>query len=209
MSYRKPSLQIKAIIFDLGNVLIHYDAERAGRRFARTSGVPFEKIWKHFFTSRAEKAYTRGEISTREFFNHSRRALNSKVDLATFRKLWNEIFWENKEMRPILKKLSRRYPLYLISNTNALHFDYVRKKFPATFRHFTRAFPSHWVGRRKPDRRIYWRVLRAIRLQPGETVFIDDMKRFVEAAKGVGMKGIRFRSVRQLTTELRKFGVQI
>ena len=75
---------MKAIIFDVGNVLIHYDAERAARRFAREAGIPFEKVWKHFFTSRTEKAYTRGEITTREFFRHARRVFNSKINFRRF-----------------------------------------------------------------------------------------------------------------------------
>ena len=199
---------MKAIIFDVGNVLIHYDAERSAKRFSRKAGVSFEKVWRHFFTSRTEKAYTRGEISTREFFRHARRAFNSKIDFPTFSKLWNDIFSENQGIRPILKKLNRRYPLYLISNTNALHFNHVRRRYPGIFRHFRRTFPSHLVGRRKPDPRIYWKVLKAIRLRPEETLFIDDMPRFVEAARKIGMNAIRFRSNAQLRKELRKFGIE-
>ena len=198
---------IKAIIFDLGNVLIHFDAVRAARRFSRRAKVPFEKVWRHFFTSRIEKAYTRGEISTREFFNHARGAFNSRIDFKTFTRLWNDIFWENRGIRPILRKLSKRYPLYLISNTNELHFDYLKREFRGIFGYFKRTFPSHEMGRRKPDRRIYWKVLRSLRLKPGETVFIDDMPRFVKAARQVGMKGVRYRSNRQLVRELRRLGV--
>lgn len=200
---------MKAIIFDLGNVLVHYDAAKAARRFHRQSGIPLGKIWRHFFTSRVEKAYTRGEISTREFFLHSKRVFNSQIDFATFSKFWNDIFWENKAIRPILRKLSARYPLYLISNTNELHFNYVQKHFPEIFRHFRRTFPSHRMGRRKPDPRIYWKVLKSVRLRPEETVFIDDAPRFVRAARQVGMKGIRFRSNPQLKRELRRLGIKL
>lgn len=200
--------QVRAILFDLGNVLIHFDAVRAARRFAREADVPFEKVWRHFFTSRVEKAYTRGEITTREFFRHAKAAFNSHVDFPSFQKIWNDIFWENRGIRPLLRRLSCRYPLYLISNTNRLHFDHVKRRFPQIFRHFKKTFPSHVVGRRKPDPRIYWKVLKAIRLRPEETVFIDDMPRFVEAARKVGMKGVRYRSISQLKRELRKVGVQ-
>jgi len=200
---------VKAVIFDLGNVLIHFDAVRAARRFSRQAQVPFEKVWRHFFTSRIEKAYTRGEISTHDFFKHARRAFNSRINFKTFSQLWNDIFWENRGIRPILRRLSRRYPLYLISNTNELHFNHVKREFPEIFRHFKRTFPSHEVGRRKPDRRIYWRVLRSVGLTPEEAVFIDDMPRFVRAAKRVGMKGISYRSNSQLVRELRRLGVQL
>lgn len=200
---------IKAVIFDLGNVLIHFDAHRAANRFARKAKVPVEKVWRHFFTSRVEKAYTRGEISTREFFRHAREAFHSTIDFATFSRLWNDIFWENRGIRPILGKLSRRYPLYLISNTNALHFNHVTRRFPQIFRHFRRTFPSHIVGRRKPDPRIFWKVLKRIRMRPEEVAFIDDMPNFIKAAEKIGLKGIRFRSNRELKQELRRLGVKL
>ena len=200
---------MKAVIFDLGNVLIHFDAQRAARRFAREAEVREEKVWKHFFTSKTEKAYTRGEITTREFYRHAKRAFSSTIGFQTFSGLWNDIFWENKGIHPILKRLGRRYPLYLISNTNALHFNYVRRRFPKIFGHFKRTFPSHLVGMRKPDPRIYWRVLRTVKIRPEEAVFIDDMPLFVEAARKIGIKGIRFRSNAQLRRELRRLGIKL
>jgi len=200
---------IKAVIFDLGNVLIHFDAIKAGKRFAKEANIPFEKVWKHFFTSKVEKAYTRGEITTRQFFTHSQKAFESEIDFETFADLWNDIFWENKKMRPVLKKLSQRYPLYLISNTNELHFNHVQRRFPLVFKHFKKTFPSHKMGKRKPDRRIFWNVLKTIKLKPEETVFVDDMPHFIDAAKKVGMKGICFRSDVQLKKDLRKLKVQI
>ena len=199
---------IRAIIFDLGNVLIHFDAVRAARQFSRKAKVPFEKVWDHFFTSKAEKAYTRGQITTREFYLHAKRAFNSKINFKTFAGLWNDIFWENRGIHSILVRLGRRYPLYLISNTNALHFNHVRKEYAHLFRHFDRTFPSHRMGHRKPDPRIYRKVLKAIRLRPEETIFVDDIPKFIEAAKKVGMNGIRFRSNRQLTRELRRLGIK-
>ena len=50
------SLKIKTVIFDLGNVLLNYDAEKAAKQFAASCGVPVKKVWEHFFTSSVEKA---------------------------------------------------------------------------------------------------------------------------------------------------------
>lgn len=199
----------QAIIFDLGNVLIHFNAVRAARRFSRETGVPFEKVWKHFFISRIEKAYTRGEITTQAFFNHACKAFHCRMDFKTFARLWNDIFWENRGIRPILKGLAKHYPLYLISNTNELHFDHLQKTFPEILGRFRQMFPSHRVGRRKPDPRIYWKVLRTIKRRPEETLFVDDMPKFVNAARRIGMKGIRFRSNAGLRKELRRLGIKL
>lgn len=204
---RAAGTPIRALIFDLGNVLLNYDAHKAARRFARACNVSLLKVWLHFFTSPTEKAYTRGEISTYEFYRHAKRALDFPVPYRTFRHYWNDIFTENAGMDSLLARLARRYPLYLISNTNRMHFEHVKRKFKI-LRHFKRTFPSHELGHRKPDREIYEKVLKRIRLAPEETVFIDDHPKFVRGARRVGMHALRFRSRAGLLRDLRRLGVQ-
>lgn len=203
---RKP--EIKSVIFDLGNVLLNYDAEKAAKQFAAACGVPVKKLWGHFFTSSVEKAYTRGEISCREFYAHARKVFKIPVTYAAFRNYWNDIFWENEGMQPLLAKLKKHYPLYLISNTNRMHFEHIKKKFKV-LKHFKKTFPSHEVGARKPEREIYKRVLSKIRLKPEETVFIDDMPDFVAGARKAGMYAIQFKGKEKLIRDLKKMGIKI
>ena len=203
----KKQLKIKAILFDLGNVLLNYDAYKAANRFAKVCKVPRIKVWIHFFTSPTEKAYTRGHISSYEFYRHAKQVLKFPIDYPTFRHYWNDIFWESGGMDPFLARLRRRYPLYLISNTNAMHFDHIKKKFKI-LRHFKKTFPSHEVGHRKPEPEIYEKVLAKIRMRPEETVFIDDVPKFVDGARKVGMHAIRFRNKKQLVKDLAKLGVK-
>ncbi len=205
---RSETKEIKAVIFDLGNVLLKYDARKSARQFAKSCRVPILKVWEHFFISPTEKAYTRGQISSHAFYKHSKQALKFPVDYKTFRHYWNDIFWENDGMDPLLEKLKERYPLYLISNTNEMHFEHIKSKFKI-LRHFKRTFPSHEVGCRKPEPEIYTKVLKKIKFKPEETVFIDDMPKFVEGARSVGMHAIRFRTKEQLIRDLRKLGVQV
>ncbi len=200
--------KIKSVIFDMGNVLLNYDAKKAAKRFSQGCKVPIIKVWIHFFTSPTEKAYTRGEISCREFYNHAKQALKFPVDFKTFKHYWNDIFWENPGMDALLGKLKKKYPLYLISNTNKMHFDYIKGKFKM-LRHFKKTYPSHEVGHRKPEAKIYEKVLADIKLKPEETVFVDDVKKFVDGAKAVGMHAIRFKKKEQLIRDLRKLGVSI
>jgi putative hydrolase of the HAD superfamily len=197
---------IKAIIFDLGNVLLHYNAYKAARQFAKECRVPLVKVWIHFFTSPVEKAYTRGEISSYDFYRHARDVLKVPVSYRVFRHYWNDIFWENEGMDELLQRLKKHYPLYLISNTNEMHFNHVKRRFKI-LRHFKKTFPSHEMGYRKPDREIYEKVLRRIKLLPQETVFIDDIPKFVRGARRVGMHAIRFRSKNQLIRELHRLKI--
>ncbi len=199
--------EIKAVIFDLGNVLVNYDVEKAAKRFSAVSGLSTREIWKRFFLSKFEQAYTRGELSTREFHRIACKTLGVTVPLATFRHYWNDIFWENPGMDKLLTRIKKHYPLYLISNTNALHFTHVRRQFKI-LRHFKRVFPSHEVGARKPDSKIYRRVLKKIGFLPNETVFIDDMKSFITGARKTGMHAIHFKGRPALLKSLRKLGIK-
>ena len=205
---KKKTAPIKAVLFDMGNVLLHYDATKACKRFAKASGTSFLKLWLHFFTSQVEKAYTRGEISSREFYKHSLKACKIHIPYEDFKKHWNEIFWVNEGMEKILTRLKKRYPLYVISNTNDLHYEYICKEFPI-LRHFKELFPSHKVGARKPDAKIYEKVLKKIKHKPEETVFVDDVPKFVRGAKKVGMQAVRFRSNERLVRDLKKLGVKL
>ena len=198
---------IKAILFDMGNVLIFFDAKRSSKAFSEAVGVPEDKIWQTFFVSDLERAYTRGEISSEDFFRRVSKQFPQKMDFATFARLWNDIFSENHDMEDLLKKLKKHYPLYLISNTNDLHFEYVRAQY-GILHHFTKCFPSHAVGHRKPDRSMFEHVLREIKLKPEETVFIDDITEFIESAKSLGIHGVQFTSRQALESDLRRLGIK-
>ena len=191
----------------MGNVLLNYDARKAAKRFSKACKVPITKIWVYFFTSPVEKAYTRGEISTREFYEYAKAALKIPVDLETFQFYWNDIFTENPGMESLLRSLKRRYPLYLLSNTNEMHFNFIRGKYPKIFRHFKKTFPSHEMACRKPDREIYEKVLKMTKSRPEETIFIDDAPKFVEGARKTGIRAIRFYTKERLLKDLEKMGV--
>lgn len=206
MEHKNP--EIKAVIFDLGNVLVNYDVGRAARRFSKAGGISQLRIWAHFFLSKFEQAYTRGEISTAEFYREASRIFKKPVPYKTFKHYWNDIFWQNPGMDRLLSRLKKHYPLYLISNTNLLHFTHIKKQF-RILRHFKKMFPSHEVKARKPELRIYRRVLKKIGLRPEETVFIDDMKSFIEGAKKTGMHTIRFRGLKPLIQSLKELGVHV
>ena len=204
---KNKNIEIKAVVFDLGNVLVNYNVKKAARRFSEAGGISQIRIWAHFFLSGFEKAYTRGEISTREFYQAATRVFKKPIPYKTFKQYWNDIFWQNPGMEQLLTRIKKHYPLFLISNTNALHFSHIKKEFKV-LRHFTKTFPSHEVGARKPELRIYRRVLKKIGLKPQETIFIDDMKSFIDGAKKVGMRTIHFRNLKQLTQDLKRAGIK-
>ncbi len=201
------STDIKAILFDLGNVLVFYDTRRASKAFSEALSVSEIEVWNAFFISDVEHAYTTGEISSREFYERVSGQFPSKLSFEVFAKIWNDIFLENEEMPELLERLEKHYPLYLISNTNDLHFEHIRKQFNV-LHYFKRCFPSHEVGHRKPDPETFRHVLSQIGLEPAETVFVDDTPDFVASARSVGIQAIQFHSRKILEGELRQLGVK-
>lgn len=198
---------IKAILFDMGNVLLFFNARISSKAFAEATGLSEEEIWELFFISELEKSYTRGEISSKVFYERVCPYFPKKINYETFTRLWNDIFTENLEMDELLEGLKKHYPLYMISNTNDLHFEYIKKNFNIT-KHFTGFFPSHEVGHRKPNPAMFQHVLKEIKLKPDEAVFIDDILEFVESARKLGINAVQFTSRKKLEQDLRNLGIQ-
>lgn len=197
---------IKGIFFDLGNVLVKFDAGIAAAKLSKAFGVGVEQLWKDLFVSDLERAYTTGKITSLEFFNQIKSHYPAKVGFEDFAEMWNDIFTENDGMLDLVAVLSKRYPLFLISNTNELHFEFIKREFPV-LKHFKRHFPSHEVGYRKPDEAIFRHALQETHFNANESVFIDDVTEFVQAARRVGMHAIQFVSCEALTVELKKLGI--
>jgi putative hydrolase of the HAD superfamily len=96
--------------------------------------------------------------------------------------------------------------VYLLSNTNHLHYEFIRKNF--AFPRFIRgAVLSFRLGLRKPGAGIYKAALRRARVRAPQALFIDDMPENVEGARAVGMRAIRYEGAKKLERELRKLGL--
>ena len=109
-------------------------------------------------------------------------------------------------MLELAASLATRLPRILLSNTNAIHMDYVLKQFPM-LQEFDAQIYSHEIGLLKPDRAIYALALRRSGLEAGRTLFIDDLHVNVEGARTVGLQAIQFEHIGQVRQELTKLGV--
>jgi putative hydrolase of the HAD superfamily len=178
---------IAAVAFDLGNVLVKVDHLRFCRGLAELAGWPPQEIYAAVFQSRLEPGYDRGRLSSREF--HRRLQARFRLDLPfpRFRDLWNEIFDPLEDMQEVVARLARRYPLYLLSNTNPLHFRYVREHFASLLKHFRALILSYRVGSRKPEAAIFQALLREVGLPAARILYIEDNEDFVAAARTHGL----------------------
>jgi HAD superfamily hydrolase (TIGR01509 family) len=102
--------------------------------------------------------------------------------------------------------LARSYPLFLLSNTNALHFDYIQENYPV-LKHFFQFILSYKVGSRKPEKGIYEYLLQQAGLPPEQILFIDDKMPFVAAAREHGIQAWQFTSREALQQQLIEAGL--
>lgn len=194
----------KAILFDLGNVIIDFDFTPAFRKLSRASRHSAAEIETFFLSSGLEVLYDGGKISSRQFYACVKKELKHGLNYAEFKKTWNEIFTLNKKIANLIERLRPHYRLVLISNTNAMHYEHARLKYPV-LRHFDRAILSFKEKVRKPDARIYRKAIKACRASAGEIFYIDDREDLTKAAATLGFKTFAYKNnVKELTKKMKE-----
>ena len=109
-------------------------------------------------------------------------------------------------MLGVLRWLQTRYPLVLLSDTNEIHFGFVRRRVES-LRLFDHLVLSYEVGVMKPDPRMYEEVVRRARVPAQACLFMDDRLANVEGAKRLGMHAFQFESVGQCLVRMKELGV--
>ncbi|PIR18624.1 MAG: hypothetical protein COV48_06520 [Elusimicrobia bacterium CG11_big_fil_rev_8_21_14_0_20_64_6] len=199
-------MAIKAVFFDIGNVLLRFSNKRILRKFAWAVGRHPVKVARHIWKGRIVDRIERGEVTSEEIHGLFVSELGYKGDYARFKTLWCDHFTLDRGSFSVLKNLSERMPTYLLSNTNALHIDHIRSRY--TFPSLVKgAILSHEVHLRKPQKEIYEAALKLSRTAPEETVFIDDLEENCAGARKAGLHAIRYRGAKDLKKRLAALGV--
>ncbi len=200
-------LNLAAVAFDLGNVLVRVDHARFCRRLAlRAQRTPAE-IYAQIFESDLEWDYDTGRLTSEEFYRRVTGRFGLSLPYPQFCAMWNDIFDPMEGMEEVLDGLTARYPLYLVSNTNPLHFEYIRARFPGVLRHILGFILSFEIGSRKPEPGFYQALVRATGQPPARCLFIDDKAPFVEAARRHGLPAWQFTTRADFQRSLVQFGV--
>lgn len=133
-------------------------------------------------------AYESGQSTEEEFISAAIRETGFKGDQGEFIRIWCEIFTENEQMTGLIRALAGQgHNLYLLSNTNRLHLDYLQRTYPA-FGYFSGGIYSHEAGSMKPDEAIYRAALDRFSLTPRETLYIDDLPENIKTGEQLNLK---------------------
>jgi HAD superfamily hydrolase (TIGR01509 family) len=200
--------KFRAIIFDIGRVLIRVDISRAMDGLASGLALTPQDIWFAIQNDPRWLDWQEGRISPRDWHLHLTKRLGASLTFEQFSEVWNRALDPNPiHSESFLENLSKNYRLAVLSNTDPIHMSYEEARFPF-FRFFPIRIYSFRVGASKPDPVIYRQALQACKVRAEEAVYIDDVVAYVEAAQRLGMTGIVFQSPEQLRSDLRDLGIR-
>lgn len=184
---------IKNIILDLGGVIINLDTQQPFNAFKELFTDNYSEIEATFTAMNLFNNFEVGKITAEEFilfFLNRHPNLTSKQVVA----IWNSMLLDiPKERVVLIRKLALKYNVFLLSNTNEIHLTQINKYLFDAYgitsinSLFKKAYFSHEVGFRKPDAEIFKLVLNENKLNPSETLFVDDSIEHIQSAQQLGI----------------------
>jgi glucose-1-phosphatase len=189
----------EAIIFDFGGVLLDLDIEKTYEELSRLVG--FDPIDTDILVSKLYESFEEvetGQIAGETFIWRIQNLTDKNIDPVKILHAWNAMLlgW-NKSKLDFLERIGKKYPVYLLSNTNELHIDWVMKDLDKNHqitdfdtRFFKKTYYSHKIGFRKPDEEAFNYVLIDAKLDPSKTLFVDDNYTNILGASKLGFQVI-------------------
>ena len=192
---------IKNIIFDLGGIILNIDFKQTELAFAELGVGNFNQYYTLQSVSPLFEKLELGLITPEAFYDEFRTVVKVSLTNEQIRDAWNALLLDFPAERiQFLEALNKKYKIYLLSNTNKIHYDAFIKIFDEQTgkgdfnKYFIKPYYSHEINLRKPNKECFEFVLKKENLNAEETLFIDDSETNVEAAKTVGLNTIHLPS---------------
>ena len=197
---------MKYFFFDLGNVLVHFDAMIACRNVGRLVGRDEKEIFEGLYGSGIEVDYEHGNLTDEEFAQAFRQRLGVDCTTADLLHEMSAMFTPNHEILKVIDRLvAANVTLGILSNTCAAHWSWVQRQgCQVASGWFRDAVLSYEVGVMKPDAKIYRLATDVAGVDPGSVFFTDDRAENVEGAKQAGWQAELFRDADSLLRVISK-----
>lgn len=182
----------KAIIFDLGAVILNINYQNTIDEFTKLGVNNAATFYSKKVQTNLFNQIETGMISSNEFLKALQKETKN-ANINQVEKAWNAMLLDLPEERiQLIEKLKNNYSIYLLSNTNAIHIDAIKKqlgkrKWLAFCKLFDKMYLSHELGLRKPDVKIFEYILNEQKLKAEEVFFIDDSPQHIASAKKIGI----------------------
>jgi FMN phosphatase YigB (HAD superfamily) len=199
--------EIRAVIFDLGRVIVDVDVGKLASFVSATSSqTDIDRVIMDVLGDTLMRQFNTGRIGPEDFYRGIVRRFGLQLGFEEFATLWCGVFSPIAGMPELIRRLDGRFNLGLLSDTDPLHWNYLRKTNPilAVFKHPTLSFQ---VGLTKPDPAIFLAAARNAETPPEACLYIDDLPANAAGAAAVGMNAIVFKNLAALRGQLAEKGL--
>lgn len=202
--------EIQNIIFDAGGVLFE----------SGWNNVKKDILKKHNFSiflysdypktiSSKFKGLNIGKKSFKDvlrYLSKGKTDKNIETIIRDYKESYKKHQKTNKKLLKLIKRLKKSYNLFCLTNINDIHLEMNLEK--GIFSDFKKVYASCEIGTKKPYKKAFRIILKNDKIKPEETLFIDNTKKNINSAKGLGFKTILFRNNNQLIKDLKKLGIK-
>ena len=199
-----PNAPVRAVIFDIGRVLVKLDLTRAMEGLSQGISLSPTELWSAIEKDPRWHDWQEGRISPHDWHLHITKRLGSPLRFEEFREAWNRTLDPVPlQSDDLFGSLSKKLKLALLSNTDPIHVAHLESNF-SFFQFFPRParIYSCAVHASKPSPIIFQAALKAVKTPASQTVFIDDILAYVQVARSLGLHAIQYRNPSQLRADL-------
>jgi HAD superfamily hydrolase (TIGR01509 family) len=198
-----------AILFDLGNVLVHFSHDRMFHQVAQCLGASEQGVRRLLAVEGLLWEYERGKVSTEAVYERLRTLGRRPAREEELFRAASDIFTSNPPMeRLALELLKRGYRVIVVSNTCPIHVAWLDQQF-SFFRQLKERVLSYEVGAAKPELEIFLAAVQKAAVPPDLCFYVDDSPGHVQAARRLGIDGVVYESPRQVLVGLRRRGLPL
>ncbi|HPG72852.1 MAG TPA: HAD family phosphatase [Bacteroidales bacterium] len=187
------------IVFDLGNVILDIDPQLSVNAFDKLGFNSFSQMYTLQNQLAVFDALEKGEINDEDFCESIRKITGLQISNNEIYRAWNALILEFRpENIAFLVRIRSRYRCFILSNTNSIHYRKYNNDIiemygiPGLGSLVDGMFLSHNLGLRKPDEAIFRKLEELSAIQPGETLFIDDVWANCKAAESCGWSAMLY-----------------
>ena len=206
-------MTIKAIIFDLGGVIVELDFSIFFQKVIEISPLhkPHSSLFLEFW--RQSDVYHQGKITNKAFYHQACELLNiCFTEQDEFFEAFNSVISHlNDDVVEYIKKLKNtgKYNLLLLSNVNESHWEFIKAKDWNLDQLFDELILSYKEIMTKPYPRFYQLAIDRAECKPEEIAFVDDGLNNVRGAQDMGINSIKFTGLEDLIEEFKKLGINV
>jgi len=201
--------EVKAFLFDMGDVLIKFSHARMFIQLSEVLERPVDEV-KHLFQETGLfVGYDRGDIDDDEAISRIETFVGRPIDHRALQLAMSNIFEPSPRMFELLTELKRRgFRMVLLSNTCRPHIEFVRERFPI-YRLLDDYVLSFEVRAMKPEAAIFNAAIAKAGVPPENCFYTDDIPKFVEAGRTHGLQAEVFTGVDNLKRQLAERGIEV